>query len=232
MLKDVLGKVLFSFPESIYKPICKKIVDYTLNKYANIEVKNYENIANLKSPVIFIANHLSNSDGLILNRVLKHFDPYFVAGVKLQSKTLSRIGIEAVNTITIHPNSADIEAIKKSINVIKEGHSLMIFPEGTRSRTGKMIEGKKGIVLIARKCNVPIVPIGLYGTEKLMPINDDDMGKERFFKAEVTVNIGKPFSLPEKREGMTKDEYDNYCLNYLMKKIAELIPDEYRGVYK
>ncbi|SEF50795.1 1-acyl-sn-glycerol-3-phosphate acyltransferase [Caloramator fervidus] len=232
MNKEFLGKLLFSLPKGIYKPICKLIVEFTLQKYADIEVKNYQNLASMSKPLIFVANHLSNADGLILNKVLREFDPYFVAGIKLQSKALSRIGVEAVNTITIQPNSPDLEAIKRSINVIKEGHSLMIFPEGTRSRTATMIKGKKGVILIARKCNVPIVPIGLIGTEKLMPINDEDMGKEKFYKSKVIVNIGKPFNLPEMLDGMTKDEYDEYCLDYLMRKIAELLPLEYRGVYR
>ncbi|KRQ88002.1 1-acyl-sn-glycerol-3-phosphate acyltransferase [Caloramator mitchellensis] len=231
-MKNIVGSILFSLPPEIYRPLCKFIVKRTVHKYANIKVFNKEIIKGIKSPVIFIANHLSNSDGIIINEVLEDFNPFFVAGVKLQSKALSRIGVEALNTITIHPSSADIEAIKKSIKVIKEGHSLMIFPEGTRSRSGKMIEGKKGVVLIAKKCDVPIVPIGLYGTEKLMPINDEDMGSEKFYKADVYVNFGEPFKLPEKTEDMNKDEYEEYCLNLMMKKIAELIPEEYRGVYR
>lgn len=114
---------------------------------------------------------------------------------------------------------------------IKEGKSILIFPEGTRSRTGKMIEGKKGVVLIAKKTGVNIVPIGITGSENLMPINDNDMSKEKFNYANVKINIGRPFALPDKSLHEEKDNYNENCLNIIMNKIAELLPEEYRGVY-
>lgn len=58
----------------------------------------------------------------------------------------------------------------------------MIFPEGTRSRVGSLIEAKKGILLIARMTGVPIVPIGLYGTEKLLP----DLNENSLYTVEFT----------------------------------------------
>ena len=71
-----------------------------------------------------------------------------------------------------------------------------MFPEGTRSRTASMIEAKKGVLLIARLTKAKIVPFGLIGTEKLMPINDTDMGAEHFEYAKVDVVFGKPITSP------------------------------------
>jgi 1-acyl-sn-glycerol-3-phosphate acyltransferase len=232
MLSPMIAKIILKMPSSIMKPISKIITNTYINKYANIKIIDEENLKLINEPVIFVANHLSNSDGLVLNKVLRKFNPYFVAGVKLNSNPISRIGIEAVNTIPIRPNSADIEALKKCIEKIKEGKNILIFPEGTRSRMGQMIEGKKGIVLIAKKSGAPIVPIGITGTEKLMPINDNDMEKEKFYHADVTVKIGKPFYLPEKEKEENKELHTDKCLNIIMKSIAELLPDKYRGVYR
>lgn len=108
----------------------------------------------------------------------------------------------------------------------------MIFPEGTRSRKGSLLEGKKGILLIARMSGVPIIPIGIHGTEKLLPINEDgNMAAEVFSHAEVCVNIGNQFELPERLDNQDKKQYDEYALNDMMKKIAELLSEKYQGVY-
>lgn len=230
MINSKIASFILNAPSWIIKPISRMVTSFYIDKYAKIEVSNYRNLDKIEEPVIFVCNHLSNSDGLLLNKVLKRFKPYFVAGVKLASNPVSRIGLEAVNIIPIHPNTPDTEALRKCIEKIKEGKSVLIFPEGTRSRTGKMIEGKKGVVLIAKKTGVKIVPLGIIGSEKLMPINDNDMSKEKFNYANVKINVGEPFMLPEKLND-EKDSYNEKCLNMIMIKIAELLPEEYRGVY-
>lgn len=227
MITSYMAKALLKMPSFIVKPASRIIVNKYLDKYAKITVKNGEIIDNIKSPVIFVCNHLSNADGLVLNRVLKKIEPYFIAGVKLNSTPVSRIGLEAVNIIPIQPNSADLDSIKSSISKIKEGKSILIFPEGTRSRSAKLMDGKKGVVLLAKKCKVPIVPLGIVGTEKLMPINDENMGSEKFDYAEVQVIIGEPFLLPEKTREEGNDDYNEKCLKQIMKSIERLLPLEY-----
>jgi len=128
------------------------------------------------------------------------------------------------------PNSPDKVAIKKVISAVKEGNSILIFPEGTRSRTAKMLEGKKGILLFAKLTNAPIVPIGIWGTEKFMPVKND-MGKEAFYDADININIGKVFNLPKKSDDETKGDWEAKCLIHIMMKIAELLPKEYKGFY-
>jgi len=78
----------------------------------------------------------------------------------------------------------------------------------------------------------PIVPIGLYGSEKLLPTNQDgDMSAESFNFADVHIKIGQQFDFPQNKEGLDKKEYEEYATNYLMEKIAELLPENYRGGY-
>lgn len=231
MIKKMLN-VLSKAPSFIVKPSVKGLVKVFLNKYANIIMHNHETLENVKGPVIFISNHLSNADGLVLNTVLKKHNPYFVAGVKLGDNSFSKLGLDAVNTIPIKANSADVEALKKCIEAIKEKKNILIFPEGTRSRDGAMIEGKKGIVLIARKANVPIVPIAIWGTEKLMPIDDDNMGNEFFEHADVNISVGEIFTLPKFDKKESKEDYSDKCLSLIMNSIANQLPEDYKGVYK
>lgn len=233
MVTMLIAKIINIVPDRFVTYISKKVVNQYLKKYANIKIKGNENLKEIKTPTIFICNHLSNSDGLVLDKVLKEVDPTFVAGVKLSNNPVTNIGVNVIKTTSIKPNSADKEGIKKVIKLVKQGESLLIFPEGTRSRVGSLIKAKKGIILIARLTGAPITPIGLYGTEKLLPINQSgDMGAETFDYADVHINIGKQFEIPKRTKEQDKKEYEDVTTNNIMKKIAELLPDNYRGVYK
>lgn len=232
MLSPFVIKLISFLPQNVVRFISNKVINGYVEKYANIDVKNSENLRGLKKPVLYVCNHLSNADALILNKVLKDDDVTFVAGVKLSDNSLTNMGISVVKTTPIHPNTADKEGIKRIISIIKNGGSVLIFPEGTRSRTGKLIKAKRGVILIAKICKVPIVPIGMTGTEKLLPIDKGgDMGNEKFHHSDITVTIGKPFQLPKKEKDEVGKEYDNRVLDFLMHGIAELLPEEYRGEY-
>ncbi len=233
MLSITTAKIINKLPNKLVKYISKKVVDRYIKKYATLNIQGRENLKGIKTPTLFICNHLSNSDGLVLNKVLKDIDPTFIAGVKLSNNALTNIGMNVVKTTHITPNTADKEGIKRIINLVKQGESIVIFPEGTRSRVGSLIEAKKGILLIGRMTGAPIVPIGLYGTGKLLPINKDgNMGNETFHDAEVHIRIGKPFDFPKREKEQDKKEYEDFATTYIMKKIAELLPENYRGVYK
>ena len=71
------------------------------------------------------------------------------------------------------------------------------------------------------------------GTEILLPINKNgDMGGEKFNYSNVNINFGEPVSLPVKEKDEDKHVYDERCMKYIMKSIANLLPEKYRGVYK
>ena len=234
MMSKNTARLIELLPEKLVVKIARNKINGYLKKYAKINVSGYENIKKADGPKIFISNHLSNSDGFIIEKILKdEYDPTFVAGVKLSNDPVTNLGTKVVKNISIKPNSADKEAIMSMIKVLKDGENLVLFPEGTRSRTGSMIEGKKGVLLVARMSKAKIVPISLYGTEKLLPINKNgDMAGEQWNEAEVNVRIGEEIELPKKDKDESKHEYDDRCLTYIMKSIANGLPDEYRGVYK
>lgn len=233
MISATTAKMISVLPDKFVTYISKKIVNKYLKKYANINIQGSETLKSVTKPAIFICNHLSNSDGLVLDKALKEIDPTFVAGVKLSNHAITNIGVNVIKTTTIKPNTTDKDGLKKIIRLIKQGESLLIFPEGTRSRGNSLIKAKKGILLIARMTGAPIVPIGLYGTEKLLPINKEgNMSAETFNYADVHINIGKQFEFPKKSKEQNKKEYEEFATIYIMKKIAELLPENYRGVYK
>lgn len=232
MNNKILIKILGKLPQGVSSKISRQYVKQMIKKYANLKIEGAENLKEVNGSTIFICNHLSNSDGLILNEVLKENDPTFIAGVKLSDNAFTKNGISYVKTISIKPNSADKEAISKIVQKLKAGENIMMFPEGTRSRTGAMIEAKKGLLLIARLAKATIVPIGITGSEIFMPINDSDMGGETFNPSNVVVKIGKPMQVPAKEKEEDKNAYNDRAMFEIMKGIADLLPENYRGVYK
>ncbi len=231
MISPAMSKLIGYLPRGLIRFLANKILYGYIEKYADIKVQGMENIKNVEEPIIFICNHLSNSDALILNKVFKEQKLTFVAGVKLNDNPLTNLGMEITKTVNIKPNAADKEAISNIVNCLKSGNNMLIFPEGTRSRTGKMNEAKKGIVLIQRLSKANVVPVGLWGSEKLLPINDSDMARESFHHAEVNVNIGKPVEIEPKTRNEDRKDFEERATNSYMKGIAALLPEEYRGVY-
>lgn len=236
MISPKVARIIEILPTNLVGALGKKILDYYLKKYANIHVEGIEGIKNIERPIIFICNHLSNSDGLVLNKVLNilnDLDVTFIAGVKLKGDVITKLGTYCVKTTPIKPNTADKEGISKVISILKNGGKVLLFPEGTRSRTGQMIEAKKGLLLFHKLSKAVIVPIGIHGTEKLLPINKaGNMYEESFQHADVYVKFGEPFDMEKIQKGEDKKEHENKVMEDAMRRIAALIPEEYRGFYK
>lgn len=231
MISPGMAKIIGYLPKGLLERLCKKLIYGYVKKYADIQINGMENLKDVKRPILFICNHLSNSDALVINKSLKEEDITFVAGIKLSKNPLTNLGMSMTKTIPIKPNTADKDSISKIVKTLKAGNNVLIFPEGTRSRTSSMIEAKRGVFLVQKLSKASIIPLGIHGTEKLLPIKKD-MGSEKFNYAKVTLNIGKQIEVPEKMENEDKHAYEERSVSFMMKKIAELLPESYRGVYR
>ncbi|MBN2677808.1 MAG: 1-acyl-sn-glycerol-3-phosphate acyltransferase [Anaerolineaceae bacterium] len=126
--------------------------------------------------------------------------------------------------IPIKRGEVDREAFQGAIQALKDGKILAIAPEGTRSGTGILNKGYPGIVVIAQKAKVPILPVAIYGIE-------DFWHNIRMLKrTEIHVAVGTPFFLKQDPDGLSKEERQE-TTDEIMHQIAELLPHAYRGYY-
>lgn len=162
----------------------------------NLTVIGKENIPD--EPCVFVGNHQSNFDipAILssMNRLTGVIAKNDMVKIPIMSYWMRQI--HCVFMDRENPREA-LKAIAEGIENLKDGYSMLIFPEGTRSRSNNMGEFKKGSMRLAIKAGVPIVPITVYDTHKAMEGND---GKIK--KANAKIIIDKPIYM----DAMSKEE--------------------------
>jgi len=122
-------------------------------------------------------------------------------------------------------HTADRAALKRSFDLLKAGHALIIYPEGTRVESGVLATPEPGAGFIAQKAGCPVVPVGLSGTRECLP-----KGSHWPRRVPVTVTFGKPFLVASKRPDGTRVSHQE-AADAIMVEIAELLPAQQRGAF-
>ena len=175
---------------------------------------------------IIATNHLGMMDVTLLYYAIDRWDVFVPVAEKWEEVGFLRWLGKYLNFVFIDRFNPDLKAMRRMISLMEKGHTLVIAPEGTRSRVGSMIEGKPGASYLAAKLKRPIVPIGLAGTEDNAIVGN----LRRLRRSSVLINAGKPFSLPP-LSPKDRDTALKLYTDEIMCRIAALIPERYRGVY-
>ncbi len=197
----------------------------TLRMFADWRVTGVENVPPM-GPLVVIANHMSNVDSSLLGvgvpRRLNFLakDDVFRAGGPIGKWFLSSYG-----AFPIDRAGADARAFRWALRMLQRDAALVIFPEGTRSRTASMNRAKRGAVSLILKSGAPVLPVGITGTERL----------GHFLRVvnptgRLRVNIGQPFSLPS-MEGRPSREVLESLTTDVMSRVRDLLPESYHGYY-
>ncbi len=135
--------------------------------------------------------------------------------------------LKAYGVIPVHRGEYDRALFTKIISVIQAGYPLLIAPEGGRSHVTAMKRALPGIAYIVEQTRVPVVPVGLVGTTE-----DFWQRARRGRRPALEIRIGKPITLPEiTAKGTEKHEARQQNADLVMRHLAGLLPEEYRGVY-
>lgn len=163
-----------------------------------VEVKGKENLP-VKGPVVYIVTHKGLFDAPIIATLID--EPLIFIG-KEETKKMPVFGkwFDATGSIYLAREDMrqSLQAILEGIKELKEGQSVVIFPEGKRMKSESMGEFKAGSFKLATKANVPIVPIAIQNTQKILE------EKSRIIKTTVYVNIGKMIDVPHLSENEKK----------------------------
>ena len=196
-----------------------------LDAVARIEIRGFENLPEGGSFVI-VTNHLGMIDATLLYYAIDRWDVFIPVAEKWERSGFLRWLGKYLNFVFVDRFNPDLRAMRQMIALMEKGHTLVIAPEGTRSRVGSMIEGRPGAAYLAAKLQRPIVPIGLSGTEDKAIFGN----LRRLKRSNVLINAGVPFTLPplssRDRDASLKEYTDE-----IMCRIAVLIPERYRGIY-
>jgi len=205
----------------IYR-IVRIIVKGLLGLITRREYVGLENIP-AEPPYIIVTNHLAVFDSPVLLTVCPHTVRAFAAAKHKRNPFYALI-LVMMGAIWVRRGEVDRRALKGALDVLKRGEVLGMAPEGTRARGPYALQkGKTGPAYIATRADVQIVPVGLTGTEKIK------RNLPRLRRTDVRVVVGKPFRLPE--SGRVRGPKLREYTDLIMYSIAELLPEEYRGVY-
>lgn len=207
----------------VLRRILQIIVRVLLALLARIRVQGLENIP-AEGGAILATNHLSRLDSPVLFALIHREDLTGLVADTYQKSWFFRWLVNAVHGIWINREEADVHALRAARDYLQSGGLLGIAPEGTRSRSGALMKAKTGVAYLADKAGVPIIPIAIYGTEKVF------RELSRFRKPVVNVCIGKPFVLPP-LERTNRSAALQQNTDEIMCRIAAMLPAEYRGAY-
>jgi 1-acyl-sn-glycerol-3-phosphate acyltransferase len=175
---------------------------------------------------IVVANHCSNLDPPMLGWATGHQVGrvmHFMA--KVEMRTWPVIGWLATQSgvYFVRRGEGDRAAQRFSLDALADGRPIALFPEGTRSRDGRMRPFKSGAAFLATRSGAPVLPVGIAGSHRMFP------GRSRLpHRADVVIRIGEPFTLAHQPDGRLDRAVLAEATARIESAVAELLPPEQR----
>ena len=210
--------------------LSQRIFVTTLRPLLNIccswKIEGRENVPSA-GPLILVANHVHVLDPLLLVFGLPRWIT-FIAKEELFHSLFLRFWLRWAGSLPLQRDSKVREKqriLEGARKALEDGMILGMFPEGARSHDGKLRKGKAGSAVIASKTDVPLLPVGIIGTDKIHGIS------WLWKRPRIVVKIGRPFKLHPTNSKITKSQMQLLTAQ-LMGEIAALLPPEYQGAYE
>lgn len=168
-------------------------------------------------PYIVVANHIDWKDPPAIELQVRVAIRFMA---KAEAFELPFVGglLRGIGCFPVRRGQADRRALETCLEVLRAGRPLGFFPEGTRSRDGRLHRAHPGIAFLARRSGAPLLPVAILGTQGARPLRSD-----------IRVRIGEPFRSSELDVGETADE--QAIADAIMRRVALLLPEELRGEY-
>ncbi len=189
----------------------------------NWKIEGVENLPPRPQGCVLAVNHLNWTDiHTVGSSVPLSHRPWWMAKIELFNGRFATWWLRQMQVIPIRRGKRDLSALYESEQVIKDGAVFIVFPEGHRSDTGALQEGKNGALRLAIRSGVPIVPVAIFGTEVGL--------KKIMLRSPITVRFGKPY-IPQADPDHIPATQMARLTDEMMIRIAELMPERYWGFY-
>lgn len=193
---------------------------FLLHTLFGYRVEGWENVPK-EGPVILAANHLSILDPIAVGAGVRRPVSFLARADVFRLPFLSWL-LPRLYAIPVERGQSDLSAIKRAIRALERGMAFGIFPEGTRSRTGRLQPFKTGVAAIALRTGSPVVPVAVVGTDQAWPV-----GKKLFrLRRNIRVIYGQPIFVP-RAERISHQELENLTRE-IEAQVRELLPPQYR----
>jgi 1-acyl-sn-glycerol-3-phosphate acyltransferase len=176
----------------------------------------------LKGPILIVANHLSWYDPILFGVVLPR-RVWFFAKVEIFHWPIIGLFCKLTGQIPVHRGEGDRAALEKSLSYLQEDKALVVFPEGTVTRQEKMIKAHSGAAMLAMRTGATVLPVAHCGTSHVLR-------SPRTWFPRVDIQIGKPY-IPVPPHEVSRKVALQHITEDMMTRIAEMLPDEKRGIY-
>jgi 1-acyl-sn-glycerol-3-phosphate acyltransferase len=206
-----------------YKTL-RSIVRFLMKIIADIEINGIEKLP--EGNVIIAANHLGRLDTAALLCILDREDIIMPVAEKYKDHPLYGAIGRAANAIWLNRFDADYSAFRQILERMKQGGLLVIAPEGTRSKTEALQEGKMGVAFLASKSGYPVLPVAVTGTEDRGIVEN----LKHFRRSKITATAADPLHI-DIPKGAGREEAMRRATDEIMCQIGALLPEKYRGVY-
>jgi 1-acyl-sn-glycerol-3-phosphate acyltransferase len=201
----------------------RSIVGWLLKRVTRTQFLGVENIP-ITGGVLIASNHMSRLDIPVLFLTPNRPEMTALVTTKYLKYPFLRWFIVTAEGIWLDRDIADFSAFRQAEDALKQGKALGIAPEGTRSTTGKLLEGKPGTSLLALRTGVPIIPTAIMGTE------DSAYRMKHLMRPIVTVKYGEPI-YPPLLDRTNREAQLDKLTEEIMCQIAAMMPEKYHGFY-
>ena len=184
----------------------------------------------LTGPVILASNHLSFIDSIAIPLMAPRKVAYLAKAEYFSGTGISgwftRTLFTALGALPVERQThrAAQAALDTALGVLDQGGAFGIYPEGTRSRDGRLDRGKTGVAWLALTADCPVVPVAVHGTDVVQPIGSTWPRPHR-----ISVTFGEPLTFPEHRGMAGKGKARREVTDQVMEAIAELSGQEKAG---
>ncbi|WP_246579320.1 lysophospholipid acyltransferase family protein [Alkaliphilus flagellatus] len=148
----------------MFYKVVKNSIRFILSLIYRVEIQGKENIP-MEGKSIVCSNHFNLLDPVFIGTCLPRKINY-MAKEELFSNKIFALILNKLGVFPVKRGGADISAIKTALKILKNEEVFGIFPEGTRSKTGEMLEAKPGLAMIAIKSQSSIIPVAIIGNYK------------------------------------------------------------------